>query len=216
MHACMLVCAHRCWHAWTICVSHQSAASQRATSASTGRPCGSPRLAERVLPDGIVPARGGGVHGSYVAAQFGCAEVGKVEQASSAATVRPPSLLLAGRTRSLQIHLSSQPPAKHACVPQRQLINATRATHPHYTQPPAVPAARQIPALHQVAVGEQHRVARLVGLQPRGVPGHHVGAVGEEGDATEALRLALAGRGGGGGGGGGLKLGWGWDVVDAG
>ena len=43
----------------------------------------------------------------------------------------------------------------------------------------------------RVAVGEQHREGRLVGMQRHRVGRHHVRAVGEPGDAAEALRLAL-------------------------
>ncbi len=43
----------------------------------------------------------------------------------------------------------------------------------------------------QVAVGQQHRVLRLVGAQRDGVDRHHVGAIEEVGDAAEALGLAL-------------------------
>ncbi len=54
-----------------------------------------------------------------------------------------------------------------------------------------VAAIVQVAAGHQVAVGQQHRPARLVGAQGDGVDGHHVRAVQEVGDAAKALRLAL-------------------------
>ena len=54
-----------------------------------------------------------------------------------------------------------------------------------------MPAARQIAALDQIAVGEQHRRFGFVGLDARGVDRHHVRPVGEIGDAAEAFRLAL-------------------------
>ncbi len=43
----------------------------------------------------------------------------------------------------------------------------------------------------QVAVGQQHRVLRLVGAQRDAEHRHHVGPVEEVGDAAESLRLAL-------------------------
>ena len=52
-------------------------------------------------------------------------------------------------------------------------------------------ALGQVAGVGQVAVGQQHRVARLVGAQRDGVAGHHVGPVEEVGDAAKALGLAL-------------------------
>ena len=49
----------------------------------------------------------------------------------------------------------------------------------------------QIAAFNQVAVGQQHGPARLVGAQGDGVGGHHVGPVQKVGDAAKALGLAL-------------------------
>ena len=54
-----------------------------------------------------------------------------------------------------------------------------------------MPAARQIAALDQIAVGEQHRSFGVVGLDARGVDRHHVRAVGKVSDAAEAFGLAL-------------------------
>ena len=54
-----------------------------------------------------------------------------------------------------------------------------------------VAALGQQAFLDQVAVGEQHRAGRAVGFQRDGVARHHVGAVGEAGDAAEALGLTL-------------------------
>ena len=54
-----------------------------------------------------------------------------------------------------------------------------------------VASALQIARFEQVAVGQQHRPARLVGAQGDGVGGHHVGAVEEVGDAPKTLGLAL-------------------------
>ncbi len=48
---------------------------------------------------------------------------------------------------------------------------------------------RPVAAFHQVAVGQQHRVLRLVGPQQHAVAGHHVGAVQEVGDAAKAFGL---------------------------
>jgi hypothetical protein len=54
-----------------------------------------------------------------------------------------------------------------------------------------MPAAREIAALDQIAVGQQHRIGALRGFDARGVDGEIVGAVEEIGDAAETLRLAL-------------------------
>ncbi len=54
-----------------------------------------------------------------------------------------------------------------------------------------VAAAGQIARIDKVAVRQQHRRFGFVGLDARGVDRHHVGAVGEVGDAAEALGLAL-------------------------
>jgi hypothetical protein len=54
-----------------------------------------------------------------------------------------------------------------------------------------VAAVRLVARSDRVAVGEQHREARLVGVQGHRVGRHHVRAVEEPGDAAEALRLAL-------------------------
>ena len=53
------------------------------------------------------------------------------------------------------------------------------------------------PAVDQIAVGEQHRRFAFVGLDARGVDRHHVGPVGEIGDAAKAFRLALGAIGAG-------------------
>lgn len=50
---------------------------------------------------------------------------------------------------------------------------------------------RQQARVDQVAVGEQHRAGLAVGFERDGVARHHVGTVGETGDAAEALGLAL-------------------------
>ncbi len=57
--------------------------------------------------------------------------------------------------------------------------------------PGQVTAVVQRRGLDEVAVGQQHRVAGLVGAQRDRVDRHHVGAVEEVGDAAEALGLAL-------------------------
>jgi hypothetical protein len=54
-----------------------------------------------------------------------------------------------------------------------------------------VAAVVELAFLDQVAVREQHRIRRLVGADQHRVLGHHVGPVEEEGDAAEALGLAL-------------------------
>mmetsp|Transcript_2692 Transcript_2692/g.9004 ORF Transcript_2692/g.9004 Transcript_2692/m.9004 type:complete len:385 (+) Transcript_2692:1945-3099(+) len=54
-----------------------------------------------------------------------------------------------------------------------------------------VPAGRGFAPVNLVAVGEQHREARLVRLDAHAVGRHDVGAVGEESDAPEALSFAL-------------------------
>ena len=54
-----------------------------------------------------------------------------------------------------------------------------------------VAAVLELAFLDQVAIGEQDRVGRLVGADQHRVLGHHVGPVEEEGDAAEALGLAL-------------------------
>ncbi len=50
---------------------------------------------------------------------------------------------------------------------------------------------RQLAAVGEVAIGKQHRRFLFIGFDPRGVDRHHVGPVGEVGDAAEAFRLAL-------------------------
>jgi hypothetical protein len=52
-------------------------------------------------------------------------------------------------------------------------------------------AAGQVAAQDQVAVGEQDRCFRFVGLDARRVDSHHVRPIREIGDAAEAFRLAL-------------------------
>ena len=54
-----------------------------------------------------------------------------------------------------------------------------------------VAAVGFVAAGHRVAVGEQHREVRPVGMQGHGVGGHHIRAVEEPGDAAETLRFAL-------------------------
>ena len=51
--------------------------------------------------------------------------------------------------------------------------------------------ARHVTRLGHIAVGEQHRRVGFVGLDAGGVDRHHVGAVGEIGDAAKTLGLAL-------------------------
>jgi hypothetical protein len=52
-------------------------------------------------------------------------------------------------------------------------------------------ASGQFTAAGRVAVGEQHRAGGAVGLDGDGVARHHIRPVRKEGDAAEALRLAL-------------------------
>ncbi len=52
-------------------------------------------------------------------------------------------------------------------------------------------AALLLAGVHRVAVGEQQRVGALVRVDGGGEAAEHVRAVREEGDAAEALRLAL-------------------------
>ena len=52
-------------------------------------------------------------------------------------------------------------------------------------------AAGKIAAVGQIAVRQQHRRFVFVGFDARRVDRHHVGAVGEIGDAAETFRLAL-------------------------
>ena len=54
-----------------------------------------------------------------------------------------------------------------------------------------VAAVVELTGRHRIAVREQHRVARLACAHPDAVAAEHVGAVGEEGDAAKAFRLAL-------------------------
>ncbi len=49
----------------------------------------------------------------------------------------------------------------------------------------------QVAFFDQIAVGQQHREARLVGAQHNGVLGHDVGPVGEVGDLAETFGFAL-------------------------
>ena len=53
---------------------------------------------------------------------------------------------------------------------------------------------RQIAGFEAVAVGEQHRAARLIRLDAYPEAAEQIGAVGMEGDAAEAHRLALGGE----------------------
>ena len=52
-------------------------------------------------------------------------------------------------------------------------------------------AIGQVAAVDEIAIRQQHRRLSFVGLDAGGVDRHHVGAVGEIGDAAEAFRLAL-------------------------
>ena len=54
-----------------------------------------------------------------------------------------------------------------------------------------MPAAGQVAALDQIAVGQQHRGFGFVGFDARRVDRHHVGPVGEISDAAETLGFAL-------------------------
>ena len=51
--------------------------------------------------------------------------------------------------------------------------------------------ARELAALDRIAVREKDRCKLRIGLDAAGVGGEHVRPVGEEGDAPEALGLAL-------------------------
>ena len=51
--------------------------------------------------------------------------------------------------------------------------------------------ARQVACFGHIAVGEQHRRVGFVGLDAGGVDSHHVGTVGEIGDAAKTFGLAL-------------------------
>jgi hypothetical protein len=52
-------------------------------------------------------------------------------------------------------------------------------------------AVRKLTLFQQIAVGQQHREALLVGAQQHVVDGHHIRPVQEVGDAAKALGLAL-------------------------
>ena len=54
-----------------------------------------------------------------------------------------------------------------------------------------MPAILQVAATDGIAIGEQHRIARLIRHQPHAVAAQHVGPVGEVGDPAKAFRLAL-------------------------
>ena len=54
-----------------------------------------------------------------------------------------------------------------------------------------VPATVELAAVDRVAVGQQHRIARLVGRHFYPIDRQHVGAIGVKGDAAETLALAL-------------------------
>ena len=71
---------------------------------------------------------------------------------------------------------------------QREQIGGLR---PRIVPDREMPAAGQLALLGEIAVGEQHRRLGFVRLDARGVDRHHVGPVGEVGDAAEALGLAL-------------------------
>ena len=58
---------------------------------------------------------------------------------------------------------------------------------PFRPMPPCVDVA----ALDRVAVGEQHRIALLLGRYRRRVARHYIGPIDEIGDPAKALRLAL-------------------------
>ena len=76
---------------------------------------------------------------------------------------------------------------QHACHQREQVGRLTVWIHPFGE----MTAIFQVTLFDQVAVGEQHRVAGLVGAQGHRVAGHDVRPVQEIGDAAEALGLAL-------------------------
>src|SRR6266849_3463591 len=59
---------------------------------------------------------------------------------------------------------------------------------------PVLLANGNLAAGREIAVGEQHRRVAFLGFDAGGVDRHHVGAVGEIGDAAEALGLALGAK----------------------
>ena len=78
---------------------------------------------------------------------------------------------------------------------QREQIGRLR---PRVVPDREVPAARQVAVLDQIAVRQQHRRFGFVRLDAGGVDRHHVGTIGEIGDAAEAFGLALRAVGAGG------------------
>ena len=72
---------------------------------------------------------------------------------------------------------------------REQIRGLDEGVVPHREMPRVVPGDG--PGVHQVAVGEEHRVLLLVRLDACGEHGHHVRPVLEERDAPEPLRLAL-------------------------
>lgn len=54
-----------------------------------------------------------------------------------------------------------------------------------------VPAIAEVTTAFQIAIGEKHRVLLLVGLDPSGHLGEHIGTVIVECDASEALCFTL-------------------------
>ena len=104
------------------------------------------------------------------------------------------AVLLAGLDVDAQRHLAAGHgdeavlDAAELAADQREQIGGLR---PRVVPDREMPAAGQVAALAQIAVGEQHRRLGLVGLDAGGVDRHHVRPVGEIGDAAEALGLAL-------------------------
>ena len=74
-----------------------------------------------------------------------------------------------------------------ACHQCKQVTGLGKRIFPHSV----MPAVASITLLFEIAVGQQHRIQRLVSFQPCAEPGHHIGSVEKPGDFAETFSLAL-------------------------
>ena len=78
-----------------------------------------------------------------------------------------------------------------ACHQRKQVARLLVRVDPGRKVAAFIARAFQGTGIHQVAVGQQHRVFLLVGAQRHGVVGHHIRTVQKIGDAPETLGFAL-------------------------
>ena len=74
---------------------------------------------------------------------------------------------------------------------RKQVAGFAMWIYPAREVPSLVAFTGQIAVLDQIAVGQQHRVARLVGAQRHAVARHHIRAIKKIGDAAKSFGLAL-------------------------